>query len=84
MESTDPHPRRLGVEQPVNAIPHLLGRLVGEGDGHDQVGVDPVVLDEMCDAAGKDTRLAGAGTCEHEKGALDVLDRLSLLQIQRI
>jgi hypothetical protein len=42
------------------------------------------VLDEMCDAAGKDTRLAGAGTCKHEKGALDVLDRLSLLRIQGI
>ena len=55
-----PHPRR--PEQRFDPAAHLLGRLVGEGDGEDLPGVHAPGAQEVGDPVGDDPGLAAAGT----------------------
>ena len=48
-----------------DADAHLLGRLLGEGQGHDAVGIDAAVP-EMTEAPDQRRGLARAGTRQHE------------------
>ena len=64
-----------------DALGHLLGGLVGEGDGEDGVGRDAALLNEIGDAVGDDAGLAGAGAGEEEHGAIDGEDALALLRV---
>ena len=61
----------LGVvgEERFDAVTHLAGGFVGEGDGEDAPGGDALLLDEVGDAVGEDAGLAGAGAGEDEEGA---------------
>jgi hypothetical protein len=70
------------VELPVHALAHLLGGLVGEGDGQDGVGRDAFLGDEPGDAAGDDAGLARAGSGQNEQGAFSGLDGGALFRIQ--
>ena len=70
------------AQQPVEPLPHLLGRLVGERQGHDAARVDAHFLDQIGDAVGDDPRLAGPGPGEDEQGPLDVLGGFPLLGIE--
>ena len=74
--------RERGVaEDFFDALGHLLGGLVGEGDGEDGVGRDAALLNEIGDAVGDDAGLAGAGAGEQEHGAIDGEDAFALLRI---
>ncbi len=70
------------AEEFVDALGHLVGGLVGEGDGEDGVGRDAALLDEIGDAVGDDAGLAGAGAGEDEHRAVDGFDGFALLRIQ--
>ena len=71
-----------GAQQFIEPLPHLLGRLVGERQGHDAPGVDAHFLDQIGDAVGDDPRLAGTGPGEDQQRPLDVLGGFPLLGIE--
>ncbi len=56
-----------------DALAHLAGGFVGEGQGEDAPG-RRALLDDLCDAPGDDAGLARAGGGEDEQGALGVED----------
>ena len=85
--SAAPITRRLDVirhagEQRLDALAHLGGRLVGEGDRDDARRIDPPLLDQPADAVGDHPRLAGAGAGEHELGPVAVGDGGDLLRVE--
>ena len=83
VESGDQRLGQRGVaQQPVNALAHLAGGLVGEGDGQNRVGRDAFLLDEPGDAAGDDAGFAGPRPGKNEKRALGSLNGGSLFGIQ--
>ncbi len=53
VEGPDPEPGRVATQQTADPLLHLPRRLVGEGDGEDPVGADPVRLDEPGDPEGE-------------------------------
>ena len=55
------------ADELLQAAAQLLGRLVGEGDGHDLPRGDVEVADEIGDPMGQDTRLPGAGPSQDEQ-----------------
>ncbi len=63
---------------------HLPRRLVGEGDGEDLARVGAAGRENMGDPRRQNPRLAGAGPGEHEKRAIDRLDRRALLWIEPV
>ena len=80
------HPHLLGhrADEGADAGLHLVGGLVGEGDGQDLERADALLLDEPGDAPGEDPRLARAGAGEHEQRPAEVGDRLLLGRVQAI
>ena len=70
------------LQQPVDALGHLAGGLVGEGDGQDGVGRDAFLADQPGDAAGDDAGLARAGSGEDQQRAFGGLDGGALFGIQ--
>ena len=84
-EAVEGRERGLGerrvAEDFVDALGHLLGGLVGEGDGEDLVGGNAALFDEVGDAMGDDPGLAGAGAGEQEDRAVHGLDALLLLRV---
>ena len=70
------------VDHGGEALLHLVGGLVGEGDGEDGGGIDPLLLDEVGDARGQNARLAAARARQHEHGALGVRHRFDLLFVE--
>ena len=80
----DPHAGDLGAEERLDARPHLLRRLVGEGDREDFVGLRVAVADEVGDAAGDDARLARPRAGEDEQRAVQVQDRLALFGVEGV
>ena len=84
VERRHPHAAAVFAKQRLDARPHLLGRLVGEGDGEHFVGPRVSVAHEICDAAGDDPGLAGPGAREDEQRAADVQHRVALLRVQGV
>ena len=83
MEGKDPHALGdAGPEQPLHPFGHLLGRLVGEGDGQDLVGAEALLSDQIGDAVRQGSRLAGARAGDDQDGPFGVKDRLSLNGVQ--
>ena len=70
------HPDLRAGHQGLDALPHLAGRLVGEGDGQDVLGRDARV-EQVGDPPRDDAGLA-ARRRPAPAGALDVRDRLAL------
>ena len=64
------------------ALLHLPGRLVGEGDRHDAVRADPTDLDEVGDAMGDNPCLAAPGPGQNQHRPTDRLNSLSLRRIE--
>src|SRR5947209_6752497 len=58
-------------DERLDALAHLAGGLVGEGDGEDVVGPHPLAQ-QPGDAARDDARLTAAGAGEDEQGPLIV------------
>ena len=84
VESPDPHAGGLGDEKIADAIPHLFGRLVREGHGHDAAWIDSVMFDQSRDTTGEHASLAGARAREHQERTLEMLHCLALLGIEQL
>ena len=69
------------AEQLLDALGHLGGGLVGEGDGEDGIRRDALRLNEIGDAVGDDAGLARAGAGQDEQRAVRGLDGGALLRI---
>jgi hypothetical protein len=69
-------------EEPLDAIAHLAGGLVGERDSEDRARIDPVHLDKTRDAHREDARLAGTRAGEDEDGSIAVEHGLALCGIE--
>ena len=77
------HPHLLGhrPDEGADAVLHLVGGLVGEGDGEDLERRD-ALLDEVGYAMGEHPRLARTGAGDHEQGAARVDDGLRLVRVE--
>ncbi len=72
----------VGADEAEDAVAHLAGGLVGEGDSEDAAGVNPLVGDEVGDAVGDDAGLAAAGPRQDKERPLADLHSLALSRIQ--
>ena len=70
------------VQQPVHALGHLAGSLVGEGNGQNRLRRDAFFADQPGDAAGDHPRLARAGSGENQQGAFGGFDGCALFRVQ--
>ena len=70
VERHDPDRPRDGAERPLDALLHLLRRLVREGDREDLVRLHAARGEQVRDAIGEHARLARAGAGDHEQRAL--------------
>ncbi len=82
VEGADPHSARHRPHEALDALLHLAGGLVGEGDGHHLVRACVLHLEQPGHPMREYARLAGAGAGKDEQRALDVRDRLALLRVQ--
>ena len=67
VEGADPHAAHRDRQHRVEPRQHLLGRLVGEGDGQHAARRELAGLDQPGDAGGEDAGLAGAGAGEDQR-----------------
>ena len=65
-----------------DALLHLAGGLVGEGDRQQLLRPRPARRDDMGDAGGQHTRLARARTRQHQHRAIHGLHRLTLFRVE--
>ena len=85
VERADPHAARAQTaHEPVEALAHLAGGLVGEGDGEDVPGHDAEVLDHVGDAVREHAGLARPRAGEDEQGPLGGEHGLTLGWVQGI
>ena len=83
VESTDPdRPRHRRPDQPVDALPHLVGRFVGEGHRQDAGRRNALVAQQVSHPVGQHPRLAATGTSQDQQRAAGVRDRFSLGRVQ--
>ena len=82
MERRDPHRAAIHAEQRLDALAHLFGGLVREGDRHDLVGIDDALADEVGDAVCDDARLPGARAGEDQQRPFGVADGRLLFGIE--
>ena len=75
-------PLRGVAQQPLDALAHLAGRLVGERDRQDLSGLRLVGVDQEGDAVREHARLAAAGAGEDQQRPLAVRDRLALRLVE--
>ena len=68
VERAAPEAARLDARELLDAVEHLLGGLVGEGEEEDFAGAD-ALGEEVGDAVGEGAGLAGAGAGEDEERA---------------
>lgn len=73
---------QLPIEQIFHAVLHLLGRFVGEGDGHDTARGRAQMADEVGDAVREHARLTAAWPGNDERGARGGGDGLVLLGVE--
>jgi len=64
------------------ALPHLLGGLVGKGDRQYPFRLYPPFFYEVGHPVGQNPGFAAAGTCQDQKGGTEVLYRLPLGVVQ--
>ena len=81
MEGSDSRPRRRAETR--DALAHLFGGLVGEGDRQDVPRGD-TLLNEVGDAVSDDARLSGTRPRKHQQRTLDMSNRLTLRLVQII
>ena len=81
VERGHPHVRGGRADQLLDALAHLRGSLIGEGDGHDRPG-RYAVIDEVRHAVGQRARLAGACARKHQKRPFERFRREPLFPVQ--
>ena len=69
-------------QQPVHALAHLAGGLVGKGNGENRIGRHALFLDEPGDAAGDHARLARTGAGKDQQRPFSGLNGGALFGIQ--
>ena len=74
--------RTPATQQAMNADPHLLRGLVGEGHRQDLIGTDLFVFNQMSNPEGNDACLAAAGSRQDQQGSFDRFDGLQLFRIE--
>ena len=83
MEGEDPHALGdPGAQQPLDPLGHLLGGLVGEGDGQDLVGADAPLSDQVSDPVGQGPGLPRARPGHDQDGPFRMEDGLLLDRVQ--
>jgi hypothetical protein len=82
VEGADPHAAHVDRQHGGEPGHHLLGRLVGEGDGQDAAGRDLAGLQQPGDAGGQHPGLAGAGAGEDQGVAGGQRDGGELLGVE--
>ena len=70
--------------QRLDALTHLLGGLVGEGDSQYLVRRGVAVADEIRDAVGDDACLAGAGARENQQRPIEMERGFALFRVQLV
>lgn len=73
---------RRSADQFLDALAHLSGSLVGEGDGENRLGHCTDALDQLRNPISDDTRFAAAGTSQNKHGPFGGLDSLTLLRVE--
>jgi hypothetical protein len=83
VERRDPHRAAIHLEQRLDARPHLLGRLVGEGDREHLVWLCNPRGDQVRDAMRDDARLPRARARKDEKRSVGMANGVLLFRIER-
>ena len=85
VEGAEPrHALDHAADQLADAEFHLARGLVGEGDGENFSRPRPAQAQNMGNARRQHPCLAGAGAGQHQQRAIERLDRLALLRIERV
>ena len=82
VEGAEPQPLGGAAEHGGDALAHLAGGLVGEGDGQHLAGKGAAGQQDMGEAGGQHAGLAGAGAGQHQQRAVHGLDGFALLGVQ--
>ena len=82
VEGADPHAAHVDGQHRRQPRLHLLGRLVGERDGHQPAGRHLPRLQQPGDARGEHARLARAGAGQDQRGTGGQRHRRQLLGVQ--
>ena len=81
VERGDPRPGRSLPDERLDAGPHLVRRLVGEGDGEDLARVGQGRADQVGDPEGNDAGLSRPRAGQDEQRAVGPQDRSPLLVV---
>ncbi len=84
VEGHDPHGVGPRSDELLDALLHLAGGLVGEGDRQDLARVDPALGQQVGDAVGQHAGLARTGTGNDEQRGAGVHDGCALLGVQPV
>ena len=84
VEGAHPHVARPLAHKVLDAAPHLLGRLVGEGDREEAVRPDLVGGDQVGDPGRQHPGLAAPGPREDKEGAVLVHDGFPLGRVEAV
>jgi hypothetical protein len=82
VEGAGPEQPGASADERLQALAHLTGGLVGEGDRQDGPRMDAPLVHEVGDPVGQDPRLSAARSGQHQQGAVAVEDRLALRGIE--
>ena len=82
MKGGDPHRADHATDETPHPLAHLVGRLVGEGDGEDGVGWDLEVADQVGDPMGQHPRLARPGSRHDQQRPVGGGDGLALARVE--
>ena len=82
VERRHPHTLRHRPNEGADAVAHLAGGLVGEGDGQDLERRQAVMVDQVGDAMGEHAGLARPRPGHHQKRSAGMGDRLVLGRVQ--
>ena len=82
MERRDPHPATVNAQQRFDARAHLFRRLVGERDRQQAIGFAQSLADQVSDAMGDHTGLAGPCTGKNQQRPFGMKNGFLLFRIQ--
>ena len=84
VERQDPHDPRATADERGDALLHLTGSLVGEGDREDLTGLDPTRCQQVGDAGGQGLGLTGTRSGNDQQRPALVHDGRPLLRVEAL